>query len=125
MLPLPMSDSDPLGKAEERRRHPRYDVSNLPGVLDGFRTFETLKLSEGGALIRLPVELALEQRVNVTLELDEGSFRSAAYVVFLGPDFSGQGVYRIGLAFADTPEEDRGRLQRFIVRALAIGGEQP
>ncbi|HEV8630673.1 MAG TPA: PilZ domain-containing protein [Thermoanaerobaculia bacterium] len=118
-----MSDSDPLQQeAEDRRRHPRYDVSDLPGVLDGFRTFETLKLSAGGALIRVPVELALEQRVHVTLELDEGPFRSPAYVVFLGPDFSSHEVFRIGLAFADTAAEDQARLQRFIERALAAGG---
>ena len=115
---LPMS-------SQERRRFPRYDVGRLPGVLDGFRLFETLKIGAGGALIRLPAELALEQRVGVTLEMGngEGSFRSPACVVFVGPDMSAgaSGLFRIGLAFEGTSDEDRARLQRFIERAIAAG----
>ena len=106
----------------ERRRFPRYDAGGLPGVLDGFRLFETLKIGAGGALILVAAEPALEQRVQVALEIGDAVFRSAAFVVFVGPDFSSAGLYRVGLSFADTAEEDRDRLQRFIDKSLA-GGE--
>jgi hypothetical protein len=110
-----------MDNGAERRRFPRYEVARLPGVLDGFRLFETVKLSIGGALIRIPAELALEERVQVSFEIDDATFRSAAYVVFAGPDLGTEGLYRIGLAFADTAEEDRNRLQRFIEQAVAAG----
>jgi hypothetical protein len=107
---------------QERRRFPRYDVRQLPGVLDGFR-FETLKISAGGALVRMPGELALEQRVNVSFDIGESTFKSAAVVVFVGPDMSSAatGLFRVGLAFVDTPVEDRARLQRFIDKSVAAG----
>jgi Tfp pilus assembly protein PilZ len=105
----------------ERRRFPRYDVGRLPGVLDGFRLFDTLKLSAGGALIRLPAELTLGQRVTVSLELGDGIFRSAAHVVFVGPDFGKAGVYRVGLAFSETAAEESAELKQFIERTLAAG----
>ena len=113
---LPMS-------SQERRRFPRYDVGKLPGVLDGFRLFETLKIGAGGALIRLPAELTLEQRVGVVLEIGNGSFRSSACVVFVGPDMSAaaNGLFRVGLAFEGTSAEDSARLQRFIERSIAAG----
>ena len=113
---LPMSSQD-------RRRYPRYDVGKLPGVLDGFRIFETLKISAGGALIRLPAELALGQRVQVTFDIGDGSFKSMAVIVFAGPDVgaAAKGLYRIGLAFVDTPDDDRARLQRFIDKSIASG----
>lgn len=109
--------SDP----RERRRYPRYDAGNLPGALDGLGRFETIKLSAGGALVKLPAELALDQQLHVALELGDGTFHSPAYVVFVGPDMEEPGKFRIGLAFADTPEEDHARLLGFIERALAAG----
>ena len=108
-------------QGHERRRYPRYDVSRLPGVVDGYRLFETLKLGLGGALILLPAELALEQRLQVALELGDVVFRSAAIVVFVGPDLDAAGLFRVGLSFVDTAAEDRDRLQRFIDRSLASG----
>jgi len=105
----------------ERRRYPRYDVGRLPGVVDGYRLFETLKIGLGGALILLQAELLLEQRVQVSLELGDVVFRSAALVVFAGPDLDAPGLFRIGLSFVDTAPEDRNRLQRFIDRSLASG----
>ncbi|HEV8242161.1 MAG TPA: PilZ domain-containing protein [Thermoanaerobaculia bacterium] len=110
-----------MSSPQERRRFPRYDVRRLPGVVDGHRLFETLKLGAGGALILLAEELQLEQRVQVSLEIGELVFRSPAYVVFVGPDLGAQGIFRIGLAFIDTAAEDRERLQRFIERSLAAG----
>jgi PilZ domain len=110
----------PMSNAE-RRRFPRYDVSRLPGVVDGFRLFETLKISAGGALILVAAELALEQRVQVALELVDLVFRSSAFVVFVGPDFSAPGLFRVGLAFVDTEAGDQERLQRFIERSVAAG----
>ncbi len=109
---------------QERRRFPRYDVGKLPGLLDGYRLFETLKISAGGALIRLPAELALEQRVQVSLDLAHISFRTPAEVVFVGPDFSHEGVYRVGLSFADTPEDDLQRLRGYIEQSLAGGARR-
>jgi PilZ domain-containing protein len=112
---IPMSNA-------ERRRFPRYDVSRLPGVVDGFRLFETLKIGAGGALIVVAAELPLEQRVQVSIELGDVVFRSAADVVFVGPDLGAPGLFRVGLAFADTVASgDRERLQRFIERSLATG----
>jgi c-di-GMP-binding flagellar brake protein YcgR len=110
-----------MSSPQERRRFPRYDVSRLPGVIDGFRLFDTLKIGAGGALIVLSAELGLEQRVHVSLELGDAVFRSAAHVVFVGPDLSSPGLYRVGLAFADTAAEDQERLQRYIDRAIAAG----
>ena len=110
-----------MSSPQERRRYPRYDGKRLPGVVDGHRLFETLKLGAGGALILVATELQLEQRVHVSLELGEQVFRSAAHVVFVGPDLGAPGVYRIGLAFVDTAAEDHERLQRFIERSLASG----
>ena len=110
-----------MSSPQERRRYPRYDVSRLPGVIDGYRLFDTLKIGAGGALVVLSAELALEQRVHVSLEVGEAVFRSAAHVVFVGPDLSSPGLFRVGLAFIDTAAEDHERLQRFIERALASG----
>jgi len=107
--------------SHERRRFPRYDVGRLPGVLDGFRLFETLKLSAGGALIRLPAELSLGERVKVSLELGDSIFRSAAQIVFVGPDMGTAGLYRIGLAFVETPPEETAELSEYIDRSLAAG----
>ena len=110
-----------MSSPQERRRYPRYDVSRLPGVIDGYRLFDTLKIGAGGALVVLSAELGLEQRVHVSLELGDAVFRSAAHVVFVGPDLSAPGLFRVGLAFIDTAAEDHERLQRFIERALASG----
>ena len=107
--------------SSERRRFPRYDVDRLPGVVDGFHLFDTLKIGLGGALILVPAELALGQRVQVSLELGEVVFRSAADVVFSGPDLGAAALYRIGLAFVHTARDDRDRLQRFIERGVAAG----
>ena len=106
---------------QERRRFPRYDVDRLPGLVDGRRRFDTLKIGAGGALILLPAEPALGQQLQVSLELGEDLFRSAAYVVFVGPDLDAPGLFRVGLAFADTAPEDHDRMQRFIARSLASG----
>jgi hypothetical protein len=110
-----------MSSPQERRRFPRYDVSRLPGVIDGYRLFDTLKIGAGGALVTVPAELGLEQRVQVSLELGDAVFRSAAHVVFVGPDLGAPGLFRIGLAFTDTAAEDHERLQRFIERSLASG----
>jgi hypothetical protein len=116
-----MLASTPMSSPQERRRFPRYDVNRLPGAIDGFRLFETLKIGAGGALVVLSSELALEQRVHVSLELGDAVFRSAAYVVFVGPDLAAPGFFRVGLSFIDTAAGDQERLQRFIERALAAG----
>jgi hypothetical protein len=109
-------------QAHERRRFPRYDVGHrLRGVVDGHRLFETLKIGLGGALILLQAELALEQRVQISLELGDVVYRSAAVVVFVGPDLDAAGLFRVGLAFTDTAAEDHDRLQRFIDRSVAAG----
>ena len=118
LKPIPMSI--PLSNAE-RRRFPRYDVDRLPGIVDGFRLFDTLKIGAGGALIVLGAELGLEQRVQVSMEVGDVVFRSAAVVVFVGPDLAAPGLFRVGLAFVDTASGDRERLQRFIERSLAAG----
>ena len=113
---LPHMDS-----GRERRRHPRYDAPNLPGVVDGVHPVQALKLSAGGALVYLRQELALGCRVVVAMELGEQVFRSAADVVFVGPDVAdqtGEG-YRVGLAFADTAPGDQAALDRFIAAELA------
>ena len=111
-----------MNSGDERRRHPRYDVSGLAGVLDGFRAFEALKLSAGGMLIRLPVELELDQPVQVELGIGDDTFRSRARVVFLGPDSErsdrGEERYRVGLAFDDTSATDREIVLRYIADAL-------
>jgi PilZ domain-containing protein len=110
----------PMGP-QERRRFPRYDVGKLSGVLDGFRVFETLKLGAGGALIRVPADLGLGQRVHVSMELDDAIFRSPALVVFVGPDLGERDMYRVGLSFAGTSEDDLVHLQQFIERGVASG----
>jgi c-di-GMP-binding flagellar brake protein YcgR len=114
--------SEEMG-SEERRRHPRFDVAGAPGVLDGFRLFETLKISAGGMLIRLPAEMSLGQRVRVELPLGEDTFRSEARVVFFGPDLGGsrrsEDRYRVGLAFVEPTPADQERLDRFIAQELA------
>ena len=106
---------------QERRRFPRYDVGRLRGVVDGYRLFETLKIGAGGALILVPAELALEQRVQISFELGDEVFRSAADVVFVGPDLGAPGLFRVGLSFADTGAAEHDRMQRFIDRSLASG----
>jgi hypothetical protein len=113
-----------VSNGEERRRHPRFDVSGLSGVLDGFRLFDALKLSVGGMLIRLPADLALEQRVRVELVLGEETLSSRARVVFLGPDFDARAGgrdrrYRVGLAFVDLPPAGREAIERYITDVLA------
>lgn len=111
-----------VDRGDERRRHPRYDVSGLAGVLDGFRAFEALKLSAGGMLIRLPVELELDQAVRVELGIGDETFRSRARVVFLGPDSErsdrGEERYRVGLAFDEPSSNDREIVLRYIADTL-------
>jgi hypothetical protein len=113
-----------LSSGEERRRHPRYDVSGLAGVLDGFRAFEALKLSVGGMLVRLPVELAMDQPVRVELALGDDTFRSRAHVVFMGPDSErspeGGERFRVGLAFVDPSPADRAKVARYIEDTLLL-----
>ena len=107
---------------DDRRRHPRYDVHDLSGVLDGRRMFKILKLSAGGMLIRVPAELALEKRVEVEFPLGEDTFRSEARVVFLGPDLEGATAsseqFRVGLEFTGRPNPD-DVLTRYIATHLA------
>lgn len=108
--------------SEERRRYPRFDVPSAPGLLDGQHPFETLKLSAGGMLIRLPVELTLDQRVRVEMRLGGHLFRSEARVVFFGPDLSSAATgeaYRVGLAFVEVSPADQALLDRFIAQELA------
>jgi hypothetical protein len=105
--------------ARDRRRHARYDVVDLPGVVDGFRRCEALKLSAGGALLKLADELPLDGEVGVTLQLGSVTFRSPAYVVFVGPDLEEAGTFRVAVAFKDTPAEDQARLLAYIERVLA------
>lgn len=105
----------------DRRRHPRYDA-RVPGVLDGARAFETLMLSIGGALIRVPDELALAQAVDLKLALRGQTFNSRAVVTFVGPDLlapTGTTAFRVGLSFTDTAPDDEARLQQFIETTLA------
>ena len=91
-------------------------------MLDGFRAFEAIKLSAGGMLIRLPVELEMDQPVWVELGLGEGVFRSRARVVFLGPDAErsarGEERYRVGLAFDEPSASDREIVLRYIADSL-------
>ncbi len=112
-----------VNSGDERRRHPRFDVSGLAGVLDGFRAFEALKLSAGGMLIRLPVELELGQPVRVELGIGDDTFRSRARVVFLGPDAErsdrGEERFRVGLAFDEPSAADREIVLRYIAETLA------
>lgn len=113
--------------SDERRRHPRYDVRGLSGVLDGFRVFDTLKLSAGGMLILLPTELSLDQQVRVELPLGGDTFESRARVVFLGPDLDTSGtvgeLYRVGLEFVTPTGRAADVLQRYIATELA--GDRP
>ena len=119
---LPGYPPGTVSTGEDRRRHPRYDVSGLAGVLDGFRAFEALKLSAGGMLIRLPVELEMDQPVRVELGLGPDTFRSKARVVFLGPDGdrspAGEERFRVGLAFEQPSATDRELVKRYIAEAL-------
>jgi hypothetical protein len=109
-----------MDSTEERRRYPRYDA-RVPGVLDGSRAFETLTIGAGGASIRIPEELPLEQPVQVQLALRGQTFTSPAVVIFVGPDLLAPETtsFRIGLAFTDTPPEEQARLLRFIETTLA------
>jgi hypothetical protein len=108
-----------MDDVRDRRRYPRYEVAGLPGVLDGELPFQAVTLSSGGALLKVAAELSLDQHVEMALELGRDVFNSAAYVVFVGPDLAETGKFRVGLAFADTPDEDRERLRAYIERALA------
>lgn len=114
-----------MSEDDDRRRHPRFDV-RLEGVLDGYRVFETLKLSAGGMLIRLPGDIGLEQRVSVVLQLGEHTFQAPARVVFLGPDHSvpggGRDNNRVGLAFDGTAAEHADALRRYIASELLASG---
>jgi hypothetical protein len=113
-----------VSEEDDRRRHPRFDV-RLEGVLDGYRVFETLKLSVGGMLIRLPGDIALDQRVSVALELGDHVFRAPARVVFLGPDNGSEGTpdgNRVALAFDAPAPADDAALQRYIARELLASG---
>ena len=114
---------------DDRRRHPRFDVRGLSGVLDGFRAFEVLRLSAGGMLIRLPWEPSLGHRVRVELPLGSETFDAVARVVFIGPDLdppSAGGVrFRVGLELVETGPADEAVLGRYIATELAAAGLQP
>lgn len=116
----------PVSNLQDRRRYPRYDVRGLSGTLDGFRVFEALRLSLGGMLVRLPAELALEQRVRVEMTLGGEAFRALARVVFVGPDLEASPLrrdhFRVGLEFLPPSpggRDYRGALARFIETQLA------
>lgn len=112
-----------VSQGHERRRHPRYDVRGLGGVLDGYRAFEALKLSAGGMLIRLPAELEMDQPVRIEIGLGDATFRSRARVVFLGPDAErspqGEERFRVGLAFDEPSPSDTEIVQRYISEELS------
>ena len=93
-------------------------------MLDGYRTFEAIKLSVGCMLVLLPVELAMDQPVRVELTLGGDTFRSRAHVVFLGPDSErtpeGMERFRVGLAFVDPSPADRAKVERYIEDTLLL-----
>ena len=74
-------------------------------------------------LIRLPVELEMDQPVRIELGIGEDTFRSRARVVFLGPDAErserGEERYRVGLAFDEPSAADREIVLRYIADTLA------
>ena len=127
MTPRRFRDNLPprVSSVDDRRRHPRYEVRGLSGVLDGFRLFDALKLSLGGVMIRVPAELALEQRVRIELPLGDETFRATARVVFIGPDLDGEVAsgqrFRVGLQFAPPAAADQELLERYIGALVAAG----
>ncbi|MBZ0114859.1 MAG: PilZ domain-containing protein [Thermoanaerobaculia bacterium] len=114
---------------DERRRHPRYDVKGLHGVLNGTHPFTVARISLGGLMIRLQIEPNFNEVARIEVGLDRVVFRSRARVVYAGPDMAspsyGDTFYRVGLAFVDTPPDQQLRLERFIVREFPNSRSKP
>lgn len=114
---------------DERRRHPRFQVKGLKGVLNGTHPFTVARISLGGLMIRLQTEPSFNEVARIELGLDRVVFRSRARVVYAGPDMAspsyGDTFFRVGLAFVDTPPDQQLRLERFIVREFPSSRSKP
>ena len=104
----------------ERRRHRRYPVANLHGVLDASHEFEVLILSEGGLLLRMEEGVQLRRTVIFELGLSGEKIRGTGRVVFStgepGPE--GVTVRRVGLEFVELDDKSRRALSRHVAVEL-------
>ncbi len=107
----------------DRRRHPRFEIDGLSGLLDGEHPFEVMRISLGGLMIRSEYEPSFNEVARIEVQLDRVSFRSRARIVYAGPDMAspanGAERYRVGLAFVDPSPEQQLRLERFIARRFS------
>ena len=104
----------------ERRRHRRYPVANLRGVLDGRHAFELLILSEGGMLVRMAEDVQLGKAVDFVLILPREEARGRARVVFSTgePGPGGTRARRVGLEYLKLDGESRRALSQHIAGEL-------
>lgn len=109
-----------LDMDEDRRRHPRYEVENIPGTLAGRERhdFRVLMLSRGGVLGTTRWEPPLGQVLDLEIPLGTRIFRAPARVVFVGEDQSAEVPrhrrFRVGLALNGLTTEDGDILDTFI-----------
>lgn len=99
---------------EDRRRHPRYEVTGLLGTFEERVRFVVRVLGLGGMLVETTSELTPGQRGQFELKLpDLGILRLGGRVLYLGP--VGSGGWRIGVAFEASLKSDLSALETFLV----------
>jgi PilZ domain len=106
--------------SDERRQYPRYAVVGLQGRLAGRHPFEVVSVSLSGLLLDMGHEPPLGQIFDLEVPLPETLFHAAVRVVFLGEDrvAPGHRRHRVGVAFAQGPQEEGSPLHQFISREL-------
>ncbi len=111
----------------ERRRHPRYAIEGLQGMLQGRHPFELLRLSQGGMLATTSFEPQLESLVQFELHLPAAHVHSAGRVAFIGPDTHNpeRGWHRVGLEFTAMGQRSRRALHDYLAAAIADGRARP
>lgn len=97
---------------EERRRHPRYEVENICGVLAGRdrHDLDVVMLSRSGLLVTMDWEPPLGQVFDVEIPFGQRTFRAPVKVVFVGEDqvrrVPRHRRFRVGLALNGLTHED-------------------
>lgn len=110
---------------EDRRRHPRFPVPRIPGVLAFSVGAEVVDVSVAGMQVECPVPLAVGKRFAVRIgtgaeQLDlVGSVRWCERIAETGED-DFRGRYRAGFAFHDILTERAQSLVDFMERNVVV-----
>ena len=131
-----IEDDGPETRREERRRHQRFSVDRIPGVLAMSLHAEVLDLSLAGMAVQVPVSLAVGKRFAVRIGAGEDQLDLVGTVRWCQRIDSDRGRsteevsreaegadrprYRAGLIFHDILTERAASLMEFMERNVVL-----